>query len=192
MPVGICRRPSRRATVAGMTTLPITRTTVSRWLERTAQAVPLLVLPSGLWRIALGLGVPVGFTGELAEVFAAPGWITAYVVVLSLLAEGAALLALGLVRPWGEVVPRWVPRIGGRVVPVAAAVVPAALGVVVLAVGSVITVATWYGPQNMGDPDAPQGLAGAVMTACYAPQLLWAPLLAVLTWAYFRRRTRAS
>lgn len=175
-----------------MTTLPITRTTVPRWLERTAEAVPLLVLPSGLWRIALGLGVPMGFTGELAEVFAAPGWITPYVVVLSLLAEGAALLALGLVRPWGEVVPRWVPRIGGRVVPVAAAVVPAALGVVVLAVGSVVTATTWYGPENMGDPDAPQGFAGALMTACYAPQLLWAPMLAVLTWAYLRRRMRAS
>ncbi len=175
-----------------MTTLPVSRTTVPRWVERTAQAVPLLVLPSGLWRIALGLGVPMGFTGELAEVFAAPGWITAYVIALSALVEAAALLTLGLVRPWGEVFPRRLPWVGGRVVPVAAAVVPAALGVVALGALSVVTVARWSGPQNMGDPDAPHGFAGALMTASYAPQLLWAPMLAVVAWAYLRRRTRAS
>ena len=172
------------------TTLPVSGSVVPRWLLWTARAVPLIMLPSGLWRIALGVGIPVGFSGELAELFAAPGWITPYVFTLSALAEALALLTLGLVRPWGEVVPKWVPWAGGRVVPVAAAVVPATLGVLAVTALSVVTAGFWFGPENMGDPDAPQGLAGVIMTACYAPQLLWGPLLAVVTLAYFRRRTR--
>ena len=85
-------------------------------------------LPSGLWRVALGVGVPVGFSGELAEIYGAPGWITPYVIILSLLAEGCALLTLGLVRPWGERVPAWIPRFGGLRIPTMVVVVPAAAG----------------------------------------------------------------
>lgn len=150
--------------------------------------MPLAVVPSGLWRIAQGAGVPVGFTGELARVFAAPGWITPYVIALSLVAEGFALLTLGLVRPWGERFPRWLPVLGGRPVPVMAAVVPAALGAVAVTVLTVAGAAVWYGPENNGHPEAPQGIAGLVMTACYAPMLLWGPLLAAVTVAYHRRR----
>ena len=93
----------------------MTTTTVAavpRWADRVALAVPLLLLPSGLWRIALGVGIPMGFSGELAGIFSAPGWITPYVFALSILTEAFALLTLGLVRPWGEVVPRWVPWVG--------------------------------------------------------------------------------
>jgi hypothetical protein len=166
--------------------------TSPRWVVLAAHAVPLTVVPSGLWRIAQGAGVPVGFTGELADVFAAPGWITLYVIALSLVAEGLALLTLGLVRPWGERVPRWLPVLGGRPVPVMAAVVPAALGAVAVTVVTVVGAAVWYGPENNGDPEAPQGIAGLVMTACYAPMLLWGPLLAVVTAAYHRRRTATT
>jgi hypothetical protein len=164
---------------------------VPRWADGIARTVPLLVLPSGLWRIALGVGVPMGFSGELAELFHAPGWITPYVFTLSLLVEALALLTLGLVRPWGEVVPRWVPWVGGRVVPVRAAVAAGALGAVAVTVVSVVSAAVWFGPDNMGDPDSPHGWQGALMTACYAPQLLWGPLLAVVTWAYLRRRRQS-
>ncbi len=56
---------------------------------------------------------------------------------------------------------------------------------------AVPTVALSSGPDNMGDPDAPQGLAGAVLTATYAPMLAWPLLLAALTVAYWLRRGRA-
>ncbi|MEV0806571.1 hypothetical protein [Micromonospora sp. NPDC050200] len=161
-----------------------------RWAVWAARAVPLLALPSGLWRIALGVGIPVGFTGELARLYHAPGWITPYVFALTLAVEAVALLTLGLVRPWGEVVPRWVPRSDGRPVPTAFAVTVALLGVVALTLIAIPTVALWNGPENMGDPEAPQGVAGWVMTACYAPQLAWPPLLAAVTVAYWRRRRR--
>lgn len=167
-------------------------TEVSRGIRWAANAIPIIVIPSGLWRIALGVGIPVGFSGELGELYRAPGWITPYVFGLTLATEAAALLCLGLVRRWGEVVPDWVPRIGGRKIPVRPVVAAATLGVIALTMITIPTVALWNGPENMGDPDSPQGLAGLIMTACYAPQIAWAPLLAVLTVAYYRRRTRAG
>jgi hypothetical protein len=163
-----------------------------RWAVWAATAVPLALVPSTLWRFALGLGVPVGFTGQLAEDFAAPGWITPYVIVLSLVAEGVALLTLGLVRPWGERFPRWLPVLGGRPVPVLAAVIPASLGATVVTAATLTGAVLWNGPENNGNPDAPQGLAGLVMTVCYAPMLVWGPLLAAVTVAYYRRRSQSE
>lgn len=164
-----------------------------RWAVWAARAVPLALVPSSLWRIALGFGVDVGFTGQLAEDFSAPGWVTTpYVIVLSLVAEGLALLTLGLVRPWGERLPRWLPWVGGRPVPPLAAVIPAALGAAAVTAVTVAGAVLWNGPENNGDPDAPQGLAGLVMTVCYAPLLLWGPLLAAVTVSYHRRRLSAD
>ncbi|MFJ8433585.1 hypothetical protein ACIQ9P_20010 [Kitasatospora sp. NPDC094019] len=159
-----------------------------RWAELAARATVWTTVPSGLWRLALGIGIPVGFSGELAAVFEGntPGWGTAYLVVLSGLAEFVAFLTVGLVRPWGEVVPSWIPLIGGRTVRPLAAIVPAAIGSAVL---------TWIGisalfggwADQLSDPEAPQGLAGVVMTLCYLPMLAWGPLVAAVTFAYARR-----
>jgi hypothetical protein len=161
---------------------------VPRWVNVAAHVVPLTTLPSGLWRLALGIGIPVGFSGELAELYAAPGWITPYVIALSLLAEGIALLTIGLVRPWGERVPSWVPRVGGRTIHTALAAVPAGIGAVVLTFINWTSAAMWFGPENNGDPDAPHGFAGLVMALAYAPLLAWGPLLGVVTIAYCLRR----
>ncbi|MFI0355523.1 hypothetical protein [Actinomadura sp. 9N407] len=162
---------------------------VPRWINWIAHAVPFTVLPSGLWRIALGLGVPMGFSGELAELYHGPDWVlTPYVVLLSLLTEGFALLTLGLVRPWGEVFPRWMPFIGGRTVPVLGAVSVAALGAVAVTMISAMFVGMWSDPESLASPEAPQGLAAWLMTLCYLPFLAWGPLLAIVTVAYYLRR----
>jgi hypothetical protein len=161
---------------------------VPRWVNVVAHVVPLTTLPSGLYRLALGLGVPVGFSGELAEVYRAPGWvITPYVIGLSLLSEGLALLTLGLVKPWGEVVPRRVPVLGGRVIPTALAAGTAALGAVAVTWVMLTSVLRW-GIFTSSDPDVPHGLARLVMNVSYAPLLAWGPLLAVVTVAYVVRR----
>jgi hypothetical protein len=167
---------------------------VPRWTRWAAHTVPLTVLPSGLWRIALGFGVPVGFSGDLAVLYHAPGWITLYVILLSLIVEGLALLTLGLVQPWGEVVPRWIPRLGGRRVPTMAAVISAALGAIAVTIVSIMIVRELIDPDTSSyDPsEAPQGLAAWVMGLCYAPMVAWGPLLAAVTIAYYRRRTRAT
>jgi hypothetical protein len=164
---------------------------VPRWVDRVAHVIPWTTVPSGLWRIALGFGVPVGFTGELAELYRAPGWITPYVIVLTLVIEALALLTLGLVKPWGEVLPRWIPVLGGRPIPVLAAVAPASLGAVAVTWITVSSAFLWSTPANNGDPGAPHGFAGLVMVACYAPLLAWGPLLAVVTLAYAVRRLRS-
>ena len=113
------------------------------------------------------------------------GWESVSIVGLSVVAEGAALLTLGLVRPWGERVPDWFPVIRGRRIPPMAVVVPAALGALALA-------AIWgYAFRDFGSLDGIEYTHEAwrvLLVACYAPLILWAPLLAAVTWAYWRRR----
>lgn len=160
---------------------------VPQWADRVAHAIPFTVLPSGLWRIALGLGVPMGFAeGSMLADFPHPIG-TPYVFALSLLLELLALLALGLVRPWGEVFPRWLPMVGGRAVPVSFAVTAASLGAAAVTLIGVIGASGWAGA--LAAPESPDGFAAAVMTLAYAPFLAWGPLLAILTVHYYRRRT---
>ncbi|GAA3980880.1 hypothetical protein GCM10023085_73990 [Actinomadura viridis] len=180
-------------TAAPATTTPAPHATtarpVPRWVVWTAHAVPLSVLPAGLWRIAMGLGVPLGFSGEMARLYEGPDWVlTPYVILLSLITEGFALLTLGLVRPWGEVFPRWIPFLGGRPVPVMAAVTAASLGAVAVMWICGAVALSWNGSLGMTDPEAPQGAAAWLMILCYVPALAWGPLLAVVTAAYYVRR----
>ncbi|WP_410618220.1 hypothetical protein [Amycolatopsis sp. cmx-8-4] len=156
-------------------------TTPPRWAVVAAHLVPVVTLPSGLWRIALVAGLPLGLRVGDADV----GGDAAYIVGLSVVSEALALLTLGLVRPWGERVPRWVPLLGGRRVVPWAAIGPAAAGAVALAViwGFAFRDFPDFGLVAFSHP------AGHVLlVACYLPVLLWAPLLAAVTWSYYRRR----
>ncbi|MCI4064983.1 hypothetical protein MRQ36_21390 [Micromonospora sp. R77] len=156
------------------------------WAVRAAHLIPLVTLPSGLWRIALVAGVPIG-----ASAFGEPVRLGAgesvYIVSLSLVSELLALLSLGLVQPWGEVLPRWLPLLGGRRVPPAFAVTTAAAGAV--GVTLIWGYAAWGVVVKGNDLDfSPAGFA--LLVACYAPLLLWGPLLLAVTAAYHRRRCR--
>ncbi|MER6307995.1 hypothetical protein [Streptomyces sp. NPDC001657] len=156
---------------------------VPRWARRAAHAVPLVILPSGLWRIGVMLAVP-GFGGAAAR---AQGTGThLYLLVLVIVSEGLGLLTLGLVRPWGEVVPRRVPLLGGRTVPPPAAVVPAALG----ALAATGVVCYFFASVLLtGFPPGHTPTEELVLTVCYLPLLAWGPLVGVLAYAYHRRRT---
>lgn len=148
-------------------------------IRRIAHLVPLLTLPSGLWRIALVIGLPV------ADVDAGGFWVKVYIVSLSVVSEGAALMTLGLVQPWGEVAPRWILWIGGRRVRPLAAFIPAIAGATFLT--ALWTWAFWgmAGSDFYTYFDDPQAL---IVTACYLPLLAWGPLLGVVAIAYLRRR----
>ena len=98
---------------------------------RTAHLIPLVVLPSGLWRVGIALGFSMGMV-EGGRPVHITGWESVYVLSLSVVSEALALLSFGLVRSWGEVVPAWIPFIGGRRVPPLAAVLPAVAGSVAL------------------------------------------------------------
>ncbi|WP_030170232.1 hypothetical protein [Spirillospora albida] len=160
-----------------------TRGPVPLWADRAAQATLWCVLPSGIWRILFGLGFPVSGLDGMRE-----PWLLPYVILLSVLAEGAAFLGMGLVRGWGEVWPRWIPVLRGRTIHPLAAIIPASLGAAAL---------VWlWTPLIHGfpsDPDNPAVIddgALTVITVCYLPLLAWGPLLAAVTVAYAVRRRR--
>jgi hypothetical protein len=178
MPPGL---PTSRLRDMSTTTAP-----VPRWAVVAAHAVPLTTLPSSLWRIPLAFGFTMGIAD--AGAFEDPGLgERIYVLSLSLVLEGLALLTLGLVRPWGERVPRWFPLIGGRGIPPMAVVVPAVAGALALA-------AIWgYAFRDfptLPDAEYTHEAWHVLIVACYAPLLLWAPLLLAVTYAYWRRRVR--
>lgn len=171
-----------RAAPPALSPIPV----APRWARRAAVLAVLTTIPSALWRMAMAVGIPVGVSDEvLSERFGFPGWGTVYVFGLSLLLVGLASLTLGLVQRWGEVVPGWMPVVGGRRVPPMAAVVPASVG------ASLLTLLWASIMSNFGlvaEEFALEGAERAVVMACYAPLLLWGPLLAAVTVSYYRRR----
>ncbi|GAA2808117.1 hypothetical protein RMN57_02960 [Kitasatospora sp. CM 4170] len=185
-------RGLRAAWTAAHTVVP----GVPRWVRIAAFAIPFTVLPSSAWRIATCTfhapldGGGVQESGNL-------GWlpIELYVVLLSVVSEVLAFAAVGLIAPWGEVFPRWIPGLRGRRVPVAAAVVPAGLGAAVLTVVPLYSAVMLAGgrtltgqPLDAGIPLATHDWRTVVLVVCYAPLLLWGPMLAAVTVGYWRRR----
>lgn len=154
---------------------------VPRWTVLAAHAVPLLTLPSALWRLALAAGLPV------TDLSVRNGWEALYIVTLAVVSEALALLTLGLVRPWGEVVPRWIPLLGGRRVAPLAATVPAVLGGVALV--GVIGFASYSYATGGGSEVTASAAQSALLVVCYVPLLAWPPLLIAVAVAYYRRRT---
>jgi hypothetical protein len=155
-----------------------------RWEVGVAHLVPLLVLPSSLWRIPVVFGFSMGMVENGAPATVA-GWHAVGVLGLSVVTEALALLSLGLVRPWGTVVPGRVPAIGVRRIPPLVAVGPAVLGGLALS-------AVWaYATLNLlvfGYADFANGWWKALLIGAYLPNNLWGPLLIVLAVAYHRRR----
>ncbi|SNR63825.1 hypothetical protein SAMN06265355_10584 [Actinomadura mexicana] len=166
-----------------------------RWAVVSAYAASLVVLPSCLWRIALGFGAPIGpLRGDMSDARGdLPAWVPAwgYTIFLSVLSEALAFLAVGLVARWGEVVPRWVPGLAGRRVPVPAAAIPAGTGAAVLTIG---TITSLPGFNEFNEPDgtavALEGWRLALFVVSYGPLVFWGPLLAAATVAYCLRRRR--
>lgn len=109
-----------------------------------------------------------------------------------LLLGGAAsvgsVLTLGLIRPWGETFPRWVPRRGGHPVPVPAAVVPGGLvaGIVCAAAVPMLRLALLPAADEVSDG---MTLLQRLELALVFPFWLWGPALALAVWAYARHRS---
>jgi hypothetical protein len=167
---------------------------VPRWAMRLAYALPLLLLPSCLWRLPFALHFEMGQVQDLGM---PPYWVSIpYVLGLSVLSEAIAILTIGLVRGWGEVAPTWIPITGGRRIRPVAVVVPALIGGLILTLlftdvpigdGRRLTlfgIADSVGYTN----DAWQALA----TVCITPIAAWGPITIALGIAYYRRRTAPS
>jgi hypothetical protein len=164
---------------------------VPRWVLRLAYAMPLLLLPSCLWRLPFAFHFEMG---QQHEGGMPSFWVSIpYVFGLSVVSELIAFLCIGLVRRWGEVTPAWIPFIGGKQVRPLAAVIPAVLG------GLALTVL--FGSVPIGDgqhltvfgvnQDVPydNGWWKALGMICTAPLGIWGPVVLVLAGAYYVRRS---
>ncbi|BBJ45494.1 hypothetical protein GCM10017744_083050 [Streptomyces antimycoticus] len=163
----------------------LTAAPVPSWARRVAAATLWASAPSALWRLAVVLGVPLGLAESEYDSMLIPGWGYLVVPLLSVFQEALAFLTLGLVRPWGEVWPRWIPGLRGRRIPVYAAVVPAALGALGCTIyGVLFTWTTLHADMEI------TRWGEWLMNLCYVPLVAWGPLLAVVTVHYYRRRTQ--
>jgi hypothetical protein len=155
-----------------------------------AHLVPLTILPAGVWRVIMGFGFSMGFSQAAMRASHIPGWGSVWVFFLTVFSEALALLTIGLVRPWGEVVPGWVPWLRGRRIPPAAVVVPASIG-------GVLLIAIWgFALTGVFTGRVEQFSGGTgwwvLMVACYLPAMLWGPLLLCVTYLYHRRRAAGA
>jgi hypothetical protein len=80
---------------------------LARWGKAATYAAFLLPLPYGIIRLAWALGLPLGIDQDLSGI---P--LTARIgeAGLATLAIGGGTVTLGLIRPWGEIWPCWIPR----------------------------------------------------------------------------------
>lgn len=156
-----------------------------RWATYSAVAVPVIY---ALTRWAWALGIPLGISEEFLRQGEEIGlWYAG--AALATVAVAGALVTLGLIQPWGEVVPRWIPLLGGRRVPPALAIVPAGLvAVVVTSAGFMFWRVTLRGGFDLGSFGT---ITVVDAWAAVLPELLW-PLwgaaLGAATFAYYLRR----
>lgn len=184
---GACPRCGRSDEPADWTA-PESAARWGRWATVVAVAVPLIYAAT---RYAWALGIPLGITEEFLREGQAVGlwWAGA---ALATLAVGGALLTLGLIRPWGETFPRWMPIIGGRRVPPRLAIIPASLVSVLVTSAGLMFIRL----VTTGGLSETFAFAEDVGWAALGPELLW-PLwgaaLAAATLAYhYRRRGRCE
>lgn len=111
----------------------------------------------------------------------APGGLSAetrlWGMMLSLGAWAGIALTIGLIRPWGEVFPRWVPLAGGRPVPVGFAAGPGGL-VAMTVTGAAVPFAIVGAPAGSSPVEA----------LIVLPFWYWGPMLGLAVWGYVLHR----
>lgn len=135
-------------------------------------------LPYGLLRMTWLTPWPVGVPD------ASDPALRLFGLALGVAALGGAVLTVGLIRPWGEVWPSWVPVLRGRPVPVRVPVVAGGLVAVVLLAASPGMLAIGIAGPGSGDPFEAAFLL-------LFPTLPWGLALAAAVTAYALRRRGA-
>jgi hypothetical protein len=161
----------------------------ARWAVAVAVIVPVIY---AITRFAWAFGIPLGITEKFFREGVEIGlwWRGA---ALAALALGGAVLKIGLIQPWGEIFPRWMPFVGGRAVPHALVVVPATfVAVIVTAAGLMFVRMGVAGTFNLGV----HPVRFTENWAALWPELLW-PIwgvaLGLATLAYHSRtRTKCE
>ena len=91
-----------------------------------------------------------------------------------------AVLTVGLIRPWGDVFPRWMPGLAGRPVPIRAAAIPGGIVAALVTLAAVPMLATMLS----GDI----AVADKVLSVLLFPFSIWGPALALAVWGYVGHR----
>ncbi len=155
-----------------------------RWGTWATYAAVVLPLPYAATRLAWAFGIPLGLSDASQAASVAAGGVTAPGFSLGGMALAGALLTVGLARRWGEVVPGWVPAVGGKRVPPVLAIVPATVASTALIVGGL---AIW----RMAASGSLTVFDSAVDWGAVPPALLflpWGVALGLATLAYAHRR----
>lgn len=140
-----------------------------RWAVRGAYLIPLLILPSAIWRVTL-----LFRHGDPLHALADGGW---YLVLLSVGSVALGVSTMTLVRPWGAWVPPFLPLAGGSLV---------VLVSVYATMNSFFDLVSFTPALQVGDEVFAK--PGADVLALYAPMALWGPLLLLIALDYRRRR----
>ncbi|MQA81275.1 MAG: hypothetical protein GEV10_22790 [Streptosporangiales bacterium] len=179
-----CTRPRvRRGTRGGES---------ARWgTVATAVAIAAPLAYAGI-RLAWAAGIHVGASADFIAPYTAVGARVTEAVIGAACAVGA-LLTLGLVRPWGEVFPRWLPILARRRVPPLVAVLPAGAAALTLASAGLALTRGLLG-MALGLVPATPSAAPENWGAWIAAPLwaVWGVSLAAATLAYRRRRVGTS
>jgi hypothetical protein len=122
----------RRNAGAGVKAAAGRRRALTRWGPAATYAAAVAPLPYGITRLAWALGIPLGIDQELSGT---PLIARIGEAGLAMLAIGGGIVTLGLIRPWGESWPRWIPFLAGRRVPVAVPTLLGGLAALVVTVG---------------------------------------------------------
>lgn len=144
-----------------------------------AVAVPVVYAST---RLGWLLGIPVGISQEFLD-FIAP--ITPIGAGLATLGLGGAALTTGLVLPWGETWPRWIPVLRGRPIPPRFPVVWALAVAMPITSSGLMYIRKILTGQQMG-PTGANAEIGAWLPEMLWP--LWGAALAVAALAYLARR----
>lgn len=151
---------------------------VRRWGRVATIGAALCPLPYALLRMTWLTPWPVDLDPRFDE-----SAVRVHGASLGLAAVVGTVLTLGLIRRWGEVVPRWAPWLGGRRVPPMVAVVPG---------GLVATAACMASPgfvlSSVESDGNGSGLGGVLLGLLLFPFPVWGPLLGAAVVAYWLRR----
>jgi hypothetical protein len=174
-----CGNCGRNDTQTGWTT-PAAAARWGRWAVAVAVAVPI---GYSLTRWAWALDIPLGVTREglHKEAAESPGiWLAG--ALLATMGAGGALLTVGLIRPWGEVYPRWIPYLRGKRVRPRTAIIPAS-AVSLLVTSAGLMYVRWL---VLGRIDLTADTWGLFVPEFFWP--LWGGALGTATLAYHLRR----
>jgi hypothetical protein len=148
-----------------------------RWGFGAIIVAALCPMPYALVRLTWLLPNPIGTSADQLD--AEPATLM-FGLALGAVAFCAGLVTLGLIRPWGEIWPRWVPVLAGRRVPIRAAVIPGTIAGLLLFIGSPSLFSL-----------LPR--ANDLLIVVLLPFPLWGTSVGLATAAYyFRRRTQCT